>query len=239
MLDLRYQFKPALWSTIVVLLMTALFLRLGFWQLSRAEEKDIQFTLLEHYAQQPPVTVPASFVELDDYLYRQVEVRGYFDSEYTIFLDNKLYQGIAGYHVLTPMRLANSKMYVLVNRGWVPGGHDRSQLPDIRTPVDQIILTGIVISPSVKALMLSDEQVAGKVWQNFDLDSYQRMTGLTFQPLLLLQQDNAVDDGLVRQWEKPDSGASKNIGYAFQWFSLAVVTLIIYLVLNVKRKGVE
>src|SRR5690606_26115537 len=183
MLDLRYQFKPALWSTIVVLLMTALFLRLGFWQLSRAEEKDIQFTLLEHYAQQPPVTVPASFVELDDYLYRQVEVRGYFDSEYTIFLDNKLYQGIAGYHVLTPMRLANSKMYVLVNRGWVPGGHDRSQLPDIRTPVDQIILTGIVISPSVKALMLSDEQVAGKVWQNFDLDSYQRMTGLTFQPL--------------------------------------------------------
>lgn len=118
-------------------------------------------------------------------------------------------------------------------------GHDRSQLPDIRTPVDQIILTGIVISPSVKALMLSDEQVAGKVWQNFDLDSYQRMTGLTFQPLLLLQQDNAVDDGLVRQWEKPDSGASKNIGYAFQWFSLAVVTLIIYLVLNVKRKGVE
>ena len=56
------------------------------------------------------------------------------------------------------------------------------------------------------------------------------------QPLLVLQK-NKVEDGLIREWSRPESGASKNIGYAVQWFSLAVTTIIIFLALNVKRKN--
>ncbi len=235
----KQQFRPALWSTVVTILAIILFSKLGFWQLSRAEEKEARFTLLEHYAQQPPVTIPESLTKLDDYLYRRMEVRGYFEAEHTIFLDNKTYQGAVGYHVLTPLRQTNNTTYVLVNRGWVPGGNDRSLLPDIYTPDGLVYLTGVVVSPSIKTLSLSDKQFTGKVWQSFSLDSYQNLTKLTFHPFLLLQQNETEGDGLVRQWEKPDSGSSKNIGYAFQWFSLAVMTLIIYIVLNVKRKSIS
>lgn len=234
----KQQFKPALWSTAVTILAIALFLKLGFWQLSRAEEKEASFTLLERYAQQPPVTVPEPLIKLDDYLYRRVEVHGYFEAEHTIFLDNKTHQGVVGYYVLTPLRQVNSTTYVLVNRGWVSGGNDRSLLPDIYTPDGLVYLTGVVVSPSIRTLSLSDKQFTGKVWQSFSLDSYQNLTKLTFQPFLLLQQNETQGDGLIRQWEKPDSGSSKNIGYAFQWFSLAVMTLIIYIVLNVKRKSI-
>lgn len=231
------QFKPPLWSTVVTILAIALFIKLGFWQLSRAAEKDNRFALLEHYAQEPPVTIPESIVKLSDYLYRRIEVNGYFDAKQSIYLDNKIYQGVAGYHVLTPLRLANSSIYVVVNRGWIAGGNDRSVLPAVHTPDGLVHLVGIVASPSIKTFTLSDENFSGKVWQNFDLNSYQNITKFTFQPFLLLQQNDVTNDSLIRQWENSDSGSSKNTGYAFQWFSFAVLAFIIYIVLNVKRKS--
>lgn len=234
----KQRFKPPLWPTLAAVLAIILFLKLGFWQLSRAEEKEASFEQLAHYAQLPPVNIPNSLVKPDEFLYHRVDVNGYFEAERTIFLDNKIHQGVAGYYVLTPLRLVNSTNYVLVNRGWVAGGNNRSVLPDVHTPEGLVNLTGIVTSPSIRTLSLSDEQYTGKVWQNFSLDSYQNRTGLTFQPFLLLQQNETPGDNLIRQWEKTDSGSSRNTGYAFQWFSLAVMTLIIYIVLNVKRKSI-
>jgi surfeit locus 1 family protein len=233
---LGYQFKPRLWLTLVTVLVIILFVKLGLWQLSRAEERDVRHMNLEYFAQQPAVTIPSVLVKLEDYQYRKVEVRGKFIADHSIFLDNKLHQGVAGYHVLTPLQLENSSMNVMVNRGWISGGGDRSKLPEVITPEDLVEISGFIVAPTIKALSLSDEQSIEKVWQNFDLDIYRDKTKLMLQPLLLLQHDNTIDDGLVRQWEKSESGSAKNIGYAFQWFSLAIATLIIYLVLNVKRK---
>lgn len=233
-----YQFKPKLWLSLVTILVIMLFVKLGLWQLSRAEEKDARHMSLEHFAQQPAVTIPSVLVKLEDYQYRKVEVRGNFNADHSIFLDNKLHQGVAGYHILTPFQLENSSMNIMVNRGWISGGGDRSQLPEVITPEDLVEISGFIVAPTIKALSLSDEQIIDNVWQNFDLDIYRVKTKLTLQPLLLLQQHgDLMNDGLVRQWEKPESGSAKNIGYAFQWFSLAIATLIIYLVLNVKRKG--
>ena len=82
---------------------------------------------------------------------------------------------------------------------------------------------------------LSDNFVEGKVWDNFNLQRYQEATDLEMQPIMVLQKDTRKD-GLIRDWSRPDSGASKNIGYAIQWFSLAATAIIIFLVLNVKRK---
>ena len=80
----------------------------------------------------------------------------------------------------------------------------------------------------------STETVWGRVWENLHLERYRKVSGLTLQPLLILQQDD-VKDGLVRQWERPDSGAAKNLGYAFQWFAMALAVFIIYSVLSIKR----
>ena len=86
----------------------------------------------------------------------------------------------------------------------------------------------------MRTLELSTETVSGQVWENLHLDRYRKVTGLTLQPLVVLQENN-VKDGLLREWTRPDSGASRNLGYAFQWFSMALAILILYLVLNVKR----
>ena len=236
MIVLGYSFTPKVWSVIVTAGFVILFVALGNWQLSRADEKNARQEQLDRLSQQPIVKLPGTRVKLEEFLYREVEIRGEYLPAHTIYLDNKTYQGVAGYHVLTPMKLANSALHVLVNRGWIAAGLDRKVLPDV-SPVEQgeITVTGTVVSPEQRMLQLSGQVLSGAVWAYLDMQRYHEETGLELQPILVQQADQ-LDDGLVRQWDRPDSGSAKNIGYAIQWFSLAATAIIIFIVLNVKRK---
>ena len=125
-------------------------------------------------------------------------------------------------------------MHVLINRGWIAAGRTRDDLPEILTPSGKVMISGIAESPTMRTLELSKETVSGKVWENLHLERYREATGLQLQPLVILQEDK-VKDGLLRAWTRPDSGSSRNLGYAFQWFAMALTIIILYLVLNVKR----
>ncbi|MCC6922050.1 MAG: SURF1 family protein [Nitrosomonas sp.] len=231
-----YQFIPKLWATILVVVFVFIFVELGRWQLSRAEERSSRHESLERLSNEPVVTISGGLVKLEDVEYRQVEARGRYLPEYTIYLDNKTYQGHAGYHVITPLQIKNSKILLAINRGWISTGNDRSIIPEIETTGGEIIVQGVATSPEFKTFQIGESVFSGQVWSSFNLEHYQQMTGLALQPLMILQNSSA-QDGLIRDWIKPDSGASKNIGYAVQWFSLAFITIIIFLILNVKRNN--
>lgn len=233
----NYQFKPKWWILVLSVVLIIIFTRLGLWQLSRADEKDSKQQLLDQLAHEAVLTLPSSRVELSDLLFRNVEVKGQLVASHTIFLDNKVYRGAVGYHVLTPMRIENSNMHVLINRGWVALGKNRSTLPEIFTPTDVITLSGIALSPTIRTMKISDEISTGKVWIALNLEKYQAVSGLELQPILLMQLDNSINDGLIRELERQDLGASKNMSYAFQWFFLAITVFILLLALNVKRSS--
>jgi len=233
----NYQFKPKWWILVLSVVLIIVFTRLGLWQLSRADEKDSKQQLLDQLAHEAVLTLPSSRIELSDLLFRNVEVRGQLVANHTIFLDNKVYRGAVGYHVLTPMRIENSNMHVLINRGWVALGKNRSTLPEIFTPTDVITLSGIVLSPTIRTMKISDEISTGKVWIALNFEKYQAVSGLELQPILLMQLDNSINDGLIRELERQDLGASKNMSYAFQWFFLAITVFILLLALNVKRSS--
>ena len=231
---LGWQFRVSFWPTAAAIFFIVVTVMLGNWQLSRAQEKEERQTKLNQLSQQPVISIPASPIRLEDYQFRKVEVHGTYVPTHTIYLDNKIKKGRAGYQIITPVRLGESSMHVLINRGWVVAGRTRSELPDIPTPAGKVTISGIAESPTMRTLELSTETVSGQVWENLHLDRYRKATGLTLQPLVVLQENN-VKDGLLREWTRPDSGASRNLGYAFQWFSMALAILILYLVLNVKR----
>lgn len=231
-----YQFSPKLWSTVLTVFFVFIFIELGRWQLSRAEEKSSRQERFLQLSKEPVVTISGGLVKLQDVQYRQIQARGRYLPEHTIFLDNKTHKGHAGYHVITPLQIANSKVLLVVNRGWIPTGNDRSILPEIETTVDEIVINGVATSPEIKTFQIGEPAFSGPVWSSFDLERYQQITGFVIQPLMILQND-ASPDGLIRDWIKPDSGASKNTSYAVQWFSLAFMTTIIFLILNVKRSN--
>jgi surfeit locus 1 family protein len=231
---LGWQFRVSFWPTTAAIFFIVVTVMLGNWQLSRAQEKEERQTQLNLLSQQPVISIPTSPVKLEDYQFRKVEVHGTYVPTHTIYLDNKINRGRAGYQIITPVKLGKSSMHVLINRGWVVAGRTRNELPDIPTPTSKVTVSGIVESPTMRTLELSTETVSGQVWENLHLDRYRKITGLTLQPLVVLQE-NDVKDGLLREWTRPDSGAGRNLGYAFQWFSMALAVLILYLVLSVKR----
>ncbi|UJP05997.1 MAG: SURF1 family protein [Nitrosomonas sp.] len=233
----NYCFKSKVWAVLVSITLIAVFISLGNWQLSRAAEKNKQYEELILKSKQPPVRMAGSLIKLQDYQFREIEAYGEFINDLTIYIDNKVYQGRAGYHVITPFKLKDSNLMVAVNRGWIAVGNDRRMLPKVIKEHGEMRISGMVISPEIRALEFSKQDaVIGPVWSNFSLQRIQAETGFEFQPLIVLRH-KSEDDGLVRDWVRPDSGATKNMGYAVQWFSLAATTLIIFIVLNVKRNN--
>jgi surfeit locus 1 family protein len=228
------RFRPAFLPGVAALVAIALTLSLGNWQSRRAEEKLARGRDLDQAARQAVLALPSSPVDAHDYEFRNINARGEYSAKHTILLDNKVLRGSAGYQVLTPLKLAGGDMHVLVNRGWVAAGTRRDILPQIRTPAGIAVVEGIAIVPGSYIFELDANTEEGVVWQNLVLSRYAKWSGLKLQPIVL-QQTSEAADGLARAWARPDTGADKHRGYAFQWYALATTILIAYVVLSFKR----
>ena len=225
------RFRPAFLPGAAALAAIALTLALGNWQSRRAGEKLALGQELDAAASRAALVMPPRPVDAHGYAFARISARGEYSARHTILLDNKVLRGTPGYQVLTPLKIAGGDMYVLVNRGWVAAGVRRDSLPQIRTPARTETVEGIAVVPSGRILELDTNTEEGIVWQNLVLARYEKWSGLKLQPLVL-QQTSEADDGLVRAWERPDTGADRHRGYAFQWYALAATILIAYVALS-------
>jgi len=232
-----FEFRPRLLTTALALVGVVLTFFLGQWQVGRAEYKQGLQQRQDALGRDPAVRIDGALLAADEVMLRKVEVRGEFDPKYTVFVDNRLLQHQPGYHVATPLRIAGSQRYVLVNRGWVPANPDRS-MPVIKTPEGEQLVKGTAVAYSDRYIELSTKVAEGNVWQNLVLERYHQATRLDLQPFLI-QHDSAVDDGIRREWSRPDLGRNTHLAYAFQWYALSLAMLIYYLVTHVKRRSAD
>ena len=207
---LSFTFRPPWWAVLLAACGCAGGIALGNWQAGRATEKR---------------ALAASFAP--------VELRGTFEPKYTVLLDNKIFRGRPGYHVVQPLRTGQGT-YVLVNRGWAAAGASREQLPEVRTPVGEISLTGVRLERFARAYEPAAARPEGKVWQNVALEQFAAWSGLALERYVI-EQHSALDDGLARDWPRADAGYRKNEMYALQWYSLAALSAALLLILNVRR----
>ena len=77
---------------------------------------------------------------------------------------------------------------------------------------------------------------AFRMWQNLTLERYRQKVPIPLQPVLI-QQENALEDDLVREWDAPNIGVDKHYGYAFQWLAIGATLLVFYLATHVKRRA--
>lgn len=229
-----WRFAPTLWPTLAALFFFLLTLWLGNWQRERAETKRALQARYDAAVGEAPIHVGSALLDRDSVLYRKLEVRGVFDDAHTILLDNRVVAGVAGYHVLTPLRIDGGSLAILVNRGWAAAGRTRGQVPHPPTPPGLVRLEGMAVDPYSRYVELAHAAPRGRVWQNLDFARYAADTGLPLQPVLL-QQTSMQNDGLQRDWPQPDAGVDMHVGYAFQWYSLATTLAVLWLAMNVKR----
>ena len=231
MSDRRFRVRPLLAAATVAFCAVAIWA--GLWQTRRAAEKAEIQARIDRLATDPAVTLPAAPVSARDYALRRVVAQGAFDGTRTIFLDNKVLHGRAGYHVVSPLRLAGGDRYVLVDRGWVAAGRTREELPRVPTPPGAQRIEGVAIVPGA-IYELASAPPAGPVWQNLQLDHYAQWSGLALQPIVI-QQTSGADDGLAREWPRPDAGVDKHRIYALQWYSFAVLAAGLYVFFGFRR----
>jgi surfeit locus 1 family protein len=229
--------RPRWLPTVAAIAGIALAAAAGSWQFDRAHEKERLQQAYDRGAAEAAVVLSAAPAEAQTLLFRRIEATGEFVPRRAVLLDNKVLAGVAGYHVIVPLRIADSPKHVLVNRGWVAAGADRSRLPDVRTPVGSVTVIGIAVLPG-RFLELSGAETTGPVWQNLTIERYRRLMQLDIQPVVI-EQHNDLGDGLARSWGRPDFGVAKHYGYAVQWFSLCGLIAFLYVFFHVKRARSE
>ena len=231
-------------SPLKILLATgalALFVALGMWQLNRAQEKEVIRDRVQARSRMPAIELdPASTVTGDD-LFRKARAQGQYLPQYQVFLDNKVYRGQAGYHVLTPLRIRGSDTLLLVNRGWGPWGIDRRKAPAAAPPVGELTVAGQLAIPVRNPITLGEDDVPdglARVWQNFDMDRYRALVGApVFELVLELESGSNMAD-LIREWPRhEDAWIKRHQAYAIQWFGIAALFLVIVIFRQRKRKG--
>ena len=229
----RPRWLPALASIAGIALTAAA----GNWQLDRAHQKERLQHAYERGALEAPVALSAAPVDAEPLLFRRVEATGEFVPQAAVLIDNKVLAGVSGYHVVMPLKVANSQKYVLVNRGWVAAGADRNRLPDVKTPDGRVTVVGVAMRPG-RFLELSGEPPTGPVWQNLTIERYRRRMQLDIQPVVI-EQHSDLGDGLKRSWARPDFGIARHYGYAVQWFSLCALIAFLYILFHVRRSRSE
>lgn len=228
------RFRPSFWGTLAALIGIGVGVVLGFWQAGRAQEKLQLVAVMERQAIALPIQISAASVTAAELDHRRVEARGHFDPRGMVLLDNRVRGGRVGYEVVMPLRLVGTQMHILVNRGWIVGTGDRQRLPDVPTPADEVSITGLAVVPGQKLYELSEEAIEGVVWQNLTIERYSVNMGYSIHPVMI-RQANDAQDGLVRDWAISERQINVHRSYAFQWFALAVLVLVIYLAMSFKR----
>jgi cytochrome oxidase assembly protein ShyY1 len=238
----RYRFAPALWPSVAFVLLFPLLLGLGYWQADRAGAKQ---ELVEQRAASEvvaPLMLDRQVLLADDDRYRPAEVRGRYLSEQQWLLDNRVYRGQPGYHVFTPFVIeGDQRPALLVNRGWVAVGESREYLPALPVPEQTVNLSGRLDSPASVGLVVGEvplHSVADKVVvQSLDIATLGALRDMDLLRYALVIDDGQAG-GLQYDWSPiPEMGPEKHLGYAVQWFGLAVALLIIYVGVNTRRDG--
>ena len=231
---LKYRIKLSL----LVMLLLPLLIGLGFWQLSRYEQKLELEQLLEDRLVMSPL--PYSDVKrFSDPAYLPVSIKGRFDPDHYFFRDNQVHNGQVGYELIIPF-IMNDGQSLLINRGWLVS-ESRDTLPEVVTPKGEVELTGTLYRPLGKAFMLG-EDIWTESWpkriQALDFAKMETALNLKIPSMLLVLSEQQPGVLLVRPMTMKTT-SSKHLGYSFQWFTMALVLFGLYLyqmITNRKRQ---
>ena len=221
-------FRPGLLPSILVLALLPGLISLGLWQLNRAEEK--RQLLDAHQARQQASPISLDTLEQQaEPAYRRVRLQGYFEPRHSLLLDNRLRDGQVGVELLQPFYDQPSGLWVLLNRGWL-AWPDRRQAPQFSTPDTPLQLTAWVYRPLGEAFQLAGgsadkgwprlitEVQVGELWQELGRG------GLPYE--LRLEPGPA---SLRLDWPVVAMSPDKHLGYAVQWFAMALALLILFI----------
>ena len=198
---------------------------LGGWQLVRGLEKqaiDRQLTA----GGDSPVRLDRTTENWQTLNHQQVELNGKWLQEKVFLMENRVYNGTVGHELWAPFLLKEDDMVILVNLGWstdvqalpIAGANDTDNV----TVTGQLILpgTGFTLGPAY-----TDQSTWPRRIQYFERTELSKALGMSIAPAILVI-DPGESQSLIRIWKPYAMDATRHIGYAVQWWGLAVVLIV-------------
>ena len=235
--------------TLLVLAVSGVCVRLGFWQLSRLHEKQAVHAAQRRALAAPPIALADSLPAAVPAAGHRVRVRGRWETRMHVLLSGRTYLSAAGVELATPLVLANGER-VLVHRGWLAAADARIAHPE-RFPDSTADVIGVALPFERSARpspwsALGPDSVGVALWsaRTLEADTVQARLGA---PLASWYVRVLPDPKLPRrlgaeaapeavEWEVP--GETMHLSYAIQWFAFALLVALGSLVLALRRRSV-
>lgn len=214
----------------VVGLIALLFVNLGLWQLRRLEERRFDNAIQAERRSSDPVPLDVAVSASDpideageEHDGRPVSAVGVFDATEEVLLRSRTHQGQAGYHVLTPLLVADGSA-VIVNRGWVPLEFDSPPVSGAASaPAGSVMVSGHLAASATQPRFGPQELPGDRdVMVRSDLARLAEQIDYPLYPVLLVEQhDRALP--IAVELEELDDGP--HLPYAIQWFAFAIISI--------------
>lgn len=236
--------RIALLPSIAFVSLLTLLVSLGIWQLGRADQKAALLELQKQRIQDAPLQLNATAdADAEALRYRKVMVQGHYDGAHQFLVDNQVFNGRVGFFVLTPYKIGNSELAVLVNRGWVPANANRTVLPNVTMDTDAGIVSGRIDHFPAVGMKLAGAEIPSDGWpavvQVVDSQVLAKRLGYALHDFQV-ELDAGEPNGYSREWKiNTAMSPEKHIAYAFQWFGLALTLVIIFIWLSCKKHDNE
>jgi cytochrome oxidase assembly protein ShyY1 len=233
--------RPTWFAVALTVAGVLLFVRLGVWQLDRANQKD---ELLRLYAASTSAPLEP-FAAVEDAppqgRYPRVAVEGEFVADRYYLLDDQVHAGQVGVHVYAPFRPHGRDSLLLVDLGFLPkqgGGSATPPLPPL--PTGERTVRGLYVpSPGVGVRMGGNALTGQRAWPKLaiyiDLKQIGDDLGTALYPRVLLIDPDPASI-YTRDWTPGFMPPARHRAYAFQWFTFALAAVVIFLILHRRRR---
>ncbi len=231
-----FKWQPNWKILVFVGLFLPLTISLGFWQLDRAAQKKEILQAQSMQQELEPISNGEWQEDRANHL-RRVVLQMNLDPDKYLLLANRLMDGQVGYEVISLGYLSTQGgTPILINRGWVEASLDRSQLPEIKTPVGLQLVTGYYYCPEANSMIRQSAEFDGNwpaILYAVDTSAMQVVFNASERPLACeVRIDPSSPLSFKVRWEVVNQTEAKHIGYAVQWFLMAFALIILALFSN-------
>ena len=228
----KNKFNPGIRITIFFVFFGILFFSLGLWQIERGQAKTTILAEFEDNLSKTPV-----YLNQESKKWDRVYVKGKWDNSKQILVDNVINRGIAGYKVLTPLRIIETNQLILVDRGWIKQNKYREILPNIELIEADEVVSGILEYPEL-GLVLSEDLVSKewpKISQTKNLEVITKEYNEFIYPMILLADPILKNSLEYIKITPTNMTPTKHYGYSAQWFLMFLVLCLMYLWYGFKK----
>tara|TARA_Y100000766_G_C18857595_1_gene581534 strand:+ start:745 stop:1440 length:696 start_codon:yes stop_codon:yes gene_type:complete len=218
--------KSRLAATIFYVFFAIIFVILGFWQISRGDEKAEIIEAFELQQTRQAIEFSANSKQ-----WERVYINGKIDKQRVIYLDNIIYKGMLGFKVLAPIYIEENKI-MLVDFGWIKQPESRDEVSLVSISEDQnIYVSGVLETPEM-GLILSEDIFTNnwpKISQSKSITALESLFEEEILPFILLSDYRKETDFVYLKPVVANMLPVKHYGYAGQWFAMFIVLSIMYL----------